>query len=369
MTDQSNLRLAPTLDFASSRGNGAADAVATIRHPADPIARTPPTALLDLGRLAMLREVAHRGSFAATAEALCYTPSAVSQQMAALGREMEVVLFERTSHGMVLTASASALVAHCEAVFARLGEAQAELDEIAGGVRGRLRVGSFPTATVAFTARALCSFRGRHPKVELQFADGEPHESVARLRQRELDLAVLSDFDHCTTGTDGHGRPICDDGDIQCTALFDDPFRLVLPVGHPLADAQVVAVSQLAGECVLGGPAGCSPWWTDLQETCRSLNVEPEFETCYQTSDFGALQAVVATGRGLTLVPDLALTAAHPGTVTRPLAGGPMRHVRIATLAGVEPSAACQSMTAVLLELTAARRHVVTTIAATDDVA
>ncbi|MEJ7715502.1 MAG: LysR family transcriptional regulator [Thermoleophilaceae bacterium] len=220
------------------------------------VGRLPPSALLDLRRLATLAEVARRGSFASAAEAMCLTPSAVSQQMSALGRDMGVVLFERTPQGMRLTESAEALVAHAEAVFARLGEAQGELEAIAGGVGGRLRFGSFPTATTAFGARAMEAFRNRHPGVELRFADGEPYESVARLKERELDLAVLFDFDHWTAATDYDGRAVCDDRDIECVELFDDPFHVVVPREHPLAAAACAPAVRPRRPAHRGQPVG-----------------------------------------------------------------------------------------------------------------
>ena len=258
---------------------------------------------------------------------MCFTPSAVSQQMSALARDTNVVLFERTPRGMRLTESAEALVAHAEAVFARLGEAQAELEAIAGEVGGRLRFGSFPTATIAFGARAMEAFRRRYPGVDLRFADGEPYESVARLKERELDLAVLFDFDHWTAATDYDGRAVCDE------------------------------LSDLAGQRIVGSPSECSPWGLDLRKLCSEAQLESEFEPCYRSADFGALQAIVAAGRGITLVPELALTTVHPGVVARRLEGGPVRHVRLAMLAGVAPSAASRAMAEVVSELTAAWRR------------
>ncbi len=324
--------------------------------PTPPISRIPPAAMLDLRRLAILREVAHRGSFAAAANALCFTPSAVSQQMASLAREMDVVLFERTPRGMRLTESARSLLTHCEVVFAQLSDAQADLDHIAGGVRGRIRLGSFPTATIAFTATAMDTFRRRYPDSEIYFADGEPYESVARLKERVLDLAVLFDFDHWTSATDYDGRPVCNDCDIDCIELFDDPFHVVLPCGHPLADAAVIELPDLAGERVIGSPSLCSPWGADFRILCEQAGFEPDFEPRYRSPDFAALQAIVATGRGVTLVPELALPLPSAGTVVRPLDGGPVRHVRLATLASIEHSPASTAMIAVLKEATAPMR-------------
>ncbi|MDQ3722172.1 MAG: LysR substrate-binding domain-containing protein [Actinomycetota bacterium] len=295
-----------------------------------------------------------RGSFAAAADALSFTPSAVSQQMASLAREMDIVLFERTPRGMRLTESARALLIHCEAVFARLSDAQAELDAIAGGVRGRLRLGSFPTATVAFTAVAMDAFRRRYGGVEIFFADGEPYESVSRLKERELDLAVLFDFDHWTAATDYDGRAVCEDCDIECAELFDDPFHVVLPRGHRLAGQETVDLTDLAEERVIGSPSVCSPWGADFRALCHEAGFEPDFEPRYRSADFASLQAIVATDHGITLVPELALRSIDAGVIVLPLRGGPVRHVRLATLAGVAPTSAGESMAAVLKEATAA---------------
>lgn len=312
--------------------------------------------MLDLRRLAMLTEVARCGSFAAAADSLSYSPSAVSQQMTALARDLDVALFERTPRGMRLTAYAEALVAHVHEVFARLNEAQAEMDEIADGVRGRLRIGSFPTATVAFVATATGAFQRRFPHVEVSFADGEPYESVARLSERMLDVAVVFDFDQWTLATDYHGRAVCQDREIECVDLFDDPFMVVLPRHHPLAARGRIELADLEGESILGSPSDCSPWGTDLRHLCRRAGFDPMLEPCYRTVDFGALQAFVATGRGITLIPQLAATPAHPGTVQRPLNGGPVRHVRMATLVGVPVWPACSEMIALLRESVASLR-------------
>lgn len=306
--------------------------------------------MLDLRRLAMLTEVARCGSFAAAADSLSYSPSAVSQQMTALARDLDVVLFERTSRGMRLTPSAEALVAHAHAVFAQLTEAQAELDEIAGGVRGRVRVGSFPAATVAFVAGATAAFQRKFPQVEVSFADGEPYESVTRLKERILDIAVVFDFDHGTAATNDDGRSVCEDGEIECVELFDDPFMMVLARHHPLAARSRVDIADLEGERILGAPPDCAPWGADLRHLCRQAGFDPVLEPRYRTVDFEALRAFVSTGRGITLVPRLGSESSHPGVVTLPLNGGPVRHVRIATLAGVPPWPVCREMIALLRE-------------------
>src|SRR2546430_12793176 len=105
--------------------------------------------MLDVRRMRVLREVAAQRSFSAAAEKLGYTQSAVSQQIAALEREAGATLIERNPRGIRLTDAGEALVRHAEKILARLAEAEAELDAIAGLRGGRLRLASFPTAGAA----------------------------------------------------------------------------------------------------------------------------------------------------------------------------------------------------------------------------
>src|SRR6201981_1077981 len=102
--------------------------------------------MLDVKRMRVLREVATRGSFSAAADALSYTQSAVSQQIAALEREAGTVLVERNARGVRLTDAGTALVAHADAILARLADAEAELEAISGLRAGRVRLGAFPSA-------------------------------------------------------------------------------------------------------------------------------------------------------------------------------------------------------------------------------
>lgn len=319
--------------------------------------RIPPYALLDLHRLATLREVERCGSYSAAADSLNYTPSAVSQQMTVLARELGFRLFDRTPQGMRLTSEAEVLVGHVEAVFAQLNAAQAEIDEVVGGVRGRLRVGSFPTATAHVLAGPLGTFRDRFPAVKLSLSDGDPYESVTRLKERELDLALVFDFDHRALSWDLEGRFVCTDSEIECVDLLDDPLVVVMPRDHPLAAYDRIAIWQLAGERVLGGPTGCTQWRTCFQELCRQAGFEPDLDTTYRTADSAALHAIVATGRGLTLIPELADIPSHPAIVTRPLIDGPVRHVRIAALAGVAPTRAATAMVVLIREAATTLRN------------
>src|SRR3954452_13128179 len=119
--------------------------------------------MLDVKRLKVLREVASRGSFSAAAETLHFTQSAVSQQIAALEREAGMPLVERNARGVRLTQAGEALVRHTDVILARLADAEAELEAIAGLRGGRVRLASFPSAGATIAPRAVGTLRAPPP--------------------------------------------------------------------------------------------------------------------------------------------------------------------------------------------------------------
>src|ERR1700685_3507316 len=132
--------------------------------------------MLSVVRLNVLREVEYRGSFSAAAEALSYTQSAVSQQIAALEAEAGMALLERHARGVSLTAAGQTLVGHAEGILARLEAAETSLAAIAGLRGGRLRMASFPTGGAALVPLAVGTVRALVPDVELTLAEGEPEQ-------------------------------------------------------------------------------------------------------------------------------------------------------------------------------------------------
>src|SRR5947208_10757972 len=176
--------------------------------------------MLDVKRMRVLKEVAAQRSFSAAAEKLGYTQSAVSQQIAGLEREAGSILIERNPRGIRLTDAGEALVRHADKILARLAEAEAELEAIAGLRGGRLRLASFPTAGATLVPRAIAEFSERHPAVELSLAEGEPDESLPRLRAGELDLVLVDDSPLAHDAADD---------DVELIHLLDDPLYLALP--------------------------------------------------------------------------------------------------------------------------------------------
>ena len=293
--------------------------------------------MLDQRRLRVLREVAARGSFAAAAEALSFTQSAVSQQVAALEREAGTRLVERGVRPVRLTDPGRALLAHAEAVLARLDEAEQELGEIARLRRGRLRLASFPTAIATLVPRAIALFNQRHPDVDLTVIDDHGQGLIPRLARWDLDLALI--YQH-----EALPEP---DVELERTHLLEDPFDLVVPDGHPLAARASVALGELADETWIGG-APDSAYGAIVLHSCRAAGFEPRF--AFGSDDYNAVQAFVAVGLGIGMLPHLALVFVRPGLHRVRLTVPPVRHITAARLAASYRSAATASMLSVLKE-------------------
>ncbi|CAN5543667.1 LysR family transcriptional regulator [soil metagenome] len=307
--------------------------------------------MLDLRRLEMLLEVARTGSFAGAAESLSFTPSAVSQQMGALERAAGMTLFERSARGVRLTPAARTLRDHAQDVVTRLADAYAELDAMSEHNDTRLRFGSFSSATGAFAADAFCIFAGRYPDSVLSFSDGEPYETLAQLARNELDLTVIFQLDGWRTELDYRGVVACGELELECVHLFDDPYLLIMPSDHDLAVAGTIDLGDVGDVPILAA----APWHRDLEKACTEAGHRPRLDFSCRATGFEALQALVAAGRGVSLMPRLALGWLRQDLVARPIAGAPVRHVQAATQATRSRSSASQAMLEILIALTASR--------------
>jgi molybdate transport repressor ModE-like protein len=290
--------------------------------------------MLDVRRLRVLREVALRGSFSAAAEALTYSQSAVSQQIAALEREAGTRLVERNGRGIRLTDAGQALVRRADSILGELAAADAELQAIAGLRAGRVRVSTFASAATALLPAAVTAFRAAHPAVQVELSLVEAtEEAVGGLRTGRADLVLVAR---------PPGQPL--DDRVETHRLLEDPMLAVLPGGHRLAGRRTLRLDDLAGEpWVLGGGPGCSDRATILR-ACHAAGFEPRVTVDFPTDDYNATQGMVAAGAGVTLLPRLALAVPRDDLAVRPLTGaGPTREVVAAVRRG-DQAPATQAM-------------------------
>src|SRR3954447_25005304 len=263
--------------------------------------------MLDVKRLRVLREVAALGSFSGAAETLAYTQSAVSQQIAALERETGARLLERTPRGVRPTEAGAALVRHAEAVLARLAEAEAELEAIAGLRSGRVKLGSFASASAGLVPAAVATFRAQHPSVEVALTLAEPLDGIAQVRAGDLDVAIAT------------GRALVGIERLAVVHLLDDPVFVALPRGHRFAGRAALRLEELNEEPVMFGRGNDCPDREMFMNVCRRAGFEPEVSL--ETDDYSAMQGFVAMGMGVALIPELALATIRDDIVVRPLAG------------------------------------------------
>jgi DNA-binding transcriptional LysR family regulator len=305
--------------------------------------------MLNVNRLRILREVAHRGSFSAAADALSYTQSAVSQQIAALESETGMTLLERRPRGVSLTAAGQTLVGHAESVLADLDAAEAALAAIAGLRGGRLRMASFPTAGATLMPLAIATFRSRHPDVELTLAEGEPEQVAPRLRTGELDLALLFEFDasHFDRDEDsGQTDGLASAGRLTRVELLQDPLYLALPRAHRLAERKRLRLEDLREEAWIqtSQSSSCA---RHVVRCCHAAGFEPHVS--FESDDYQTVQGLVAAGVGVALIPELALSVVREDIVIRALSPRPpARRVIAATAAGARLLPAAPAMLSVL---------------------
>jgi DNA-binding transcriptional LysR family regulator len=185
-------------------------------------------------------------------------------------------------------------------------------------MRGRSASGVFSSAGAAFFVDALRELRAGHPAILVSITEGMPSALVETLRAGDLDLAIVFDFPQAGENR-GEG--------LEVHHLLDDPFDVVVPAGHKLADATEVAYSDLADEDWLLPDFGPdSPSMKILGRGCAAAGFEPRI--VFRVNDCAMTLAMVAAGEGVSALPRLMLPRDHPGVRTRPFAdAAPIRRI------------------------------------------
>jgi DNA-binding transcriptional LysR family regulator len=269
--------------------------------------------MLDLHRLRLLHELHARGTIAAVAEALQFTPSAVSQQLAVLERETGLALLERAGRGVRLTDAALVLVGHAGALLERAGIAQAELAAAAGRVAGRGRIASFQSAAFHLAVPAMQALARAAPDLRCELVESEPEQSLPALALGDVDLVLADEWQH---------QPLPRPGGVVREDLWQDPVGLVLPAEHPAArrHPEAVPLAELAGAVWTTGHEDTG-WEQIIVRTCRELGAfDPDIR--HRTNDSVTSLALVAGGLAVTLLPRLVRPDTHAGVAVRALAEG-----------------------------------------------
>jgi DNA-binding transcriptional LysR family regulator len=268
--------------------------------------------MLDVRKLRVLREVEIHGTIAAAADALRYTPSAVSQQLAALQAEAGVMLLERVGRSVQLTDAGRRLVQHADEILSRLEEAEAEL-AAGDAVRGTVRVSAFQTAALALLPPAIEELGERHPDLRVEYTEAEAEESLPLVAAGELDLAIAEEYDYLPRPRDPR---------LHREELGRDPILVALPDNHRLARrGRPIPLAKLSGDA--WGSGRSDTLFADMiLRACRGAGFEPDLQ--YRANDLQILLEFVAAGHAVSLLPGLGNPGAMPGVTALPTAGQPL---------------------------------------------
>lgn len=281
---------------------------------------------MDPRRVLLFRTVARSGSLSSAARDLGMTQSAVSQQLRLLEREAGSALLLRTSRGTTLTDAGTVLLARADAVHGQLHHAEEELSALANLRAGRVRVAAFPSAAATLVPHAVQELRAAHAGVVVTLVESEPPEAWAAVQAGDLDVAVVFGYD---------GGPE-EDGRLARVPLGAEPTYVVAAAGAPTRVSRDWLARQ---EWV----AGCERCRQHLVDCCRAAGFEPEL--LHESDDYVVVQNLVARGLGVTVLPQLALTAfRHPDVVVRrsSLFGG--RHIGLVHRPGAEEVPAIRAL-------------------------
>jgi DNA-binding transcriptional LysR family regulator len=271
--------------------------------------------MVDVPRLRILRAVVETGSIRATASVLGYTPSAVSQQLTALQRETGLRLFDRVGRGIQPTPAARTLAAEAEPLF----EALSRVDRVAGDLRsgrvGRLTIGYFGSAGEAWLPAIAAGLHAEFPELRLD------------LRMTELDVSERAECD-IDLFVEGAGARSTDTYDVR--RLVGDPYRAVVRGDHPFAKRTEVPLAELAGERWIDNDMRDGACRRVLLAACAEAGFSPEFAV--ETHDYRTAIPFVATGIGITVIPELGLADLPDELVAVSVVSPtPLRQISVAT--------------------------------------
>jgi DNA-binding transcriptional LysR family regulator len=273
--------------------------------------------VLDLHRLRLLRELQRRGTITAVAEALSFSPSAVSQQLATLERETGVRLLEPFGRRVRLTPQAELLVTHADVLLSEMERAESALAGSLAETTGTLRVAAFQSAVMALIPPALRRTLEHHPRLRVEVTELEPEAALPAMLAGEVDLVVAEEYP---------GRPLPVVPQVQRTALLEDELLLATP--RPWG---VGSLGDLAGRPFVMEPPG-TPAREWAVATCRQAGFEPDVR--YTTADLKIHLRLVEEQLAAALLPDLSGARETPALRVAPLPGRPVRRLFVAMRQG-----------------------------------
>ncbi|MCZ7374277.1 LysR family transcriptional regulator [Micromonospora sp. WMMC250] len=299
---------------------------------------------LDLRRLRFLREFEERGTLAAVAAALGYSPSTISQQLALLEKEVGTRLLDKAGRGVRLTDAGHLLAQHARVLLSAAEAAQADLAALGGDIRGTVRAGGLQSAARRLLIPAVARLKTEHPQVRVEIFELELEQSLPGLRLGTVDLVIGDEYD-------SHPRPR--PAGLRFTLLLEEPLRIVLPAAHPLArSGGPVAMADLRSDIWAASAEGTGHH-AMVVGTCRALGgYEPDLR--HRSNDADVQLELVRAATAVALMPALTLPRDDPALAVRDIAETTLRRRLVAATRDTPPAPA---LIALLAAVTDQVRH------------
>ena len=259
---------------------------------------------LTLAGLRVVHEVVSTGSFTAAADALAYTQSAVSRQVASVEAAVGTPLFRRGARGVEPTAAGVALARRAAAVLAELDAAVQEVVALGDPMVGRLAIGAFPSAAAVLVPRAVARLAADHPGLVVSIEEAGTPVLLRQLGAGRLDVAVVGV---------GVGLPDYDTAGLHQELLVDDDLRVAVPATHRLAGRATVRASELAAEAWIVGKGRTG----DPQFGAWPTLTDPRI--AHRVRDWSTRLGLVAAGAGVSLLPGVAAASIPSGVRVLPV--------------------------------------------------
>lgn len=266
--------------------------------------------MTDLRRLRLLRELKLRGTLAAVAQALAYSPSAVSQQLAILEAETGVKLLTPVGRRVQLTPQAEILVRHTNQLLEQLEAMESEVNASLNEVSGTIRLAVFQSAALGIVPQTLTALSATYPQLRVEVTQREPESALASVWEREFDLVIAEQYPrhHATKHSELDREMLCFDSLRLATA----PGSGIRSIGDA---AQIPWVMEPRGTA--------SRHWAE--QTCRSAGFEPDVR--FETADLQAHIRLVESGNAAAILPDLVWAGEEPFLQMVELPDSPRRTV------------------------------------------
>jgi LysR family hydrogen peroxide-inducible transcriptional activator len=278
---------------------------------------------MEMHQLRYFAAVARTGNFSRAARECRVAQPSLSQQILKLEDEVGERLFERTQRQALLTPAGSLFLPHALSILEAAERGRQEIREMGGQVRGKIILGALPTIAPYFLPDIIRLFREKYPGVELVIQEETTQQLLRGLEEKELDLALISEASPSPR--------------IEIQELFTEELLLCLPALHPLVRQKKVVAADLQQEkFILMQDGHCLG--AQARQFCESKGFHPEI-SC-RSAQIGTVLAMVQSGLGISLIPEMALRSApKEGIVYRSLNGvRPRRVLALALSAQRKPS-------------------------------